>query len=151
MAALKPLDRTGSPEVDAALARMSAKIGYRPNALATMARRPEALKALLSLIEEVIFRPGASALGLRWIAAYATCVGAGCGYSGAHAAHGAVEAGEALSHVVAAAYAPAGGNFTPGEQGLLQMAAAIGRTGSGAAYAEAARDQAGEAAVAVSV
>lgn len=148
MAVLKPLDRTGSPEVDAALARMAAKIGYRPNALATMARRPEALKAVLSLIEEVIFRPGASALGLRWVAAYATCVGAGCGYSGAHAAHGAVEAGEALSRVVAAAYAPAGGNFTPSEQGLLQMAAAIGRTGSGAAYSEAARDQAGEAVVA---
>ena len=67
-----------------------------PNALATMARRPKALGAVLSLAEQVIFEPGASAVGLRWMAAYATCVGAGCGYSGTHAAHGAVDAGEAL-------------------------------------------------------
>ncbi len=148
MAILQPLSHAGSPEADAALDRMSARIGYRPNALATMARRPQALGAVLSLVEQVIFAPGASPVGLRWMAAYATCVGAGCGYSGTHAAQGAVEAGEALSRVVAAAYTPADGGFGPGEQLLFKMAGAIGRTGDGSPFAEAAREQAGEAVLA---
>lgn len=145
MAILQPLSHAGSPEADVALDRMSARIGYRPNALATMARRPQVLGAVLSLVEQVIFAPGASPVGLRWMAAYATCVGASCGYSGTHAAHGAVEAGEALSRVVAAAYSPEGGGFGPGEQIVLKMAGAIGRTGDGSSYAEAARELAGEA------
>lgn len=145
MAILRPLSHAGSPDADAALDRMSARIGYRPNALATMARRPQALGALLSLVEQVIFEPGASAVGFRWLAAYATCVGAGCGYSGTHAAHGAFEIGEALPRVVAAAYAPEAGGFGPGEQLLLKMAGAIGRTGDGSCWAEAARERAGEA------
>lgn len=148
MAVLEPLDRAVSPEAESALDRLSARIGYRPNALATMARRPGALAAVLSLIEEAVFRPGASAVGLRWMAAYATCVGAGCGYSGAHAAHGAVEAGEALSRVVAAAYAPAHRGFATGERALLEMAGEIGRTGSGAAWTGPALDMAGEAVLA---
>lgn len=148
MAVLKPLDRAGLPEAEAALGRLSARIGYRPNALATIARRPEALMAVLSLIEEVVFRPGASAVGLRWMAAYATCVGAGCSYSGAHAAHGAVEAGEALSRVVAAAHTPSDLGFTPSERALFKMAAEIGRTGSGAAQAGLAHQVAGEAVLA---
>ncbi len=126
MAILQPLSHAGSPEADVALDRMSARIGYRPNALATMARRPQVLVAVLSLVEQVIFAPGASPVGLRWMAAYATCVGASCGYSGTHAAHGAVEAGEALSRFVAAAYSPEGGGFGPGEQIVLKMAGANG-------------------------
>ena len=145
MTILQPLSHAGSEEANAALDRMAARIGYRPNALAAMARRPQALGAVLSLVDQVIFEPGASSVGLRWMAAYATCVGADCGYSGMHAAHGAVDAGEALPRVVAAAYAPEGGGFGPDEQLLLQMAGAIGRTGTGACYAEAAREQAGEA------
>lgn len=148
MAILQPLPGAGSPEADAALHRMSARIGYRPHALSTMARRPGTLMAVLSLVEEVVFKPGASPFRLRWLAAYATCVGAGCGYSGVHAAHGAVEAGEELSRVVAGAYAPRNAGFNPGEQALLEMANAIGRTGDGALFAEAARDQAGEAVLA---
>lgn len=126
MTILQPLSHAGSPDVDAALDRMSARIGYRPNALTTMARRPQALSAVLSLVEQVIFEPGASAVGFRWMAAYATCVGAGCGYSGTHAAHGAVDAGVALPRVVAAAYAPEDGGFGIGEQLLLKMAGANG-------------------------
>lgn len=145
---LQPLPRAGSPDADAALDRMSARIGYRPNALATMAHRPRALIAVLSLAEQAVFEPGASPLGLRWLAAYATCVGAGCGYSGTHAAHGAMEAGEALPRVVAAAYAPGGGGFGPSERALLEMAGAIGRTGDGSSFAEAAREQAGVAVLA---
>ncbi len=103
---------------------------------------------MLSLVEQVIFEPGASAVGFRWMAAYATCVGAGCGYSGTHAAHGAVDAGVALPRVVAAAYAPEDGGFGIGEQLLLKMAGAIGRTGDGSSCAEAAREQAGEAVLA---
>ena len=148
MMVLQPLSHAGSPDADAALDRMSARIGYRPNALATMARRPKALGAVLSLAEQVIFEPGASAVGLRWMAAYATCVGAGCGYSGTHAAHGAVDAGEALPRVVTAAYAPEDGGFGPGEQILLKMAGAIGRSGDGSSWAEAAREQTGEAVLA---
>lgn len=129
MTILQPLTNAGSADADAALDRLSARIGYRPNALATMARRPQVLGAVLSLVEQVIFEPGASAVGFRWMAAYATCVGAGCVYSGTHAAHGAVDAGEVLPRVVAAAYAPEGGSFAPGEQLLLKMAGAMGRWG----------------------
>ena len=135
MALLQPLSDTGSPDIDAALNRMSDRIGYRPHALATMARRPEALLTVLSMIEKVMFAPGASAGPLRWLAAYATC-------------DGAVEAGESLPRVVAAAYRPGDGGFAPGEQALLLMSGAIGRTGSGAHFAKAARDQAGEAVLA---
>lgn len=73
MAVLKPLAHAGLPAADAALDRMSGRIGYRPHALATMARRPEVLLAVLSLMKEVIFKPGACAVGLRWKARRRWC------------------------------------------------------------------------------
>ena len=141
---LQPLAGAGFPAADEALDRLSARIGYRPHALSPIARRPSALAAVLSLVEEVIFKPGASAFELRWMAAYATCVGAGCGYSGVHAAHGAVDAGVALARVVSSAYSPGDEGFNPGEQALLHMAGAVGRSGDGAMFAVTARDEVGE-------
>ena len=55
MTILQPLSHAGSPDVDAALDRMSARIGYRPKALG----------AVLSLVEQVMFEPGVSAVGFR--------------------------------------------------------------------------------------
>ena len=126
MARLEPLPQVGSDEAGAALGRIEALVGYRPNALATMARVPLALEPLLALVDAVINSEGSVPKNLKWLAALAVSWSAGCPYSACHAAHGAEHLGEPLERVRAVVSAPAGPLFSAAERSVLSLAHAVG-------------------------
>ncbi len=76
------------------LRQLIAFVGYRPNALFTMAKRPGLLDAVLGLVRVTVRGDGQLSEGLRFLIAAETSRAAGCRYSAAHAAHAAAHAGE---------------------------------------------------------
>lgn len=95
MAHLDPLDRTtlGSLE-EHFRERYDDTIGFTPNSLLTMARRPELVSALGNLIT-TIWRTGTVPAGLKALVGLVSSTSAGCRYCQAH------EAVDARAHGVA--------------------------------------------------
>lgn len=110
-----------------ALDRIEQLVGYRPNALATMARVPGMLEGVLALVHAVVRAPGTVPEGLKWLVAFAVSSAAGCPYSACHAAHGGEHLGETLDRVRGVLSDPGGPLFTAAERSALDLARAIGR------------------------
>jgi alkylhydroperoxidase family enzyme len=93
MAHLEPLDRGELGELDRHLVeRYDTTIGFTPNSLLTMARRPEIVVALGDLIT-TIWRTGTVPAGLKALAGLVSSTSAGCRYCQAHEAVDAVAHG----------------------------------------------------------
>ena len=94
MAHLDPLDRDGLGELDAHFReRYDETIGFTPNSLLTMARRPEIVTALGDLIT-TIWRTGTVPAGLKALVGLVSSTSAGCRYCQA------LEAVDARAHGV---------------------------------------------------
>lgn len=78
---------------DPALDELVRTLGYHPNALLTMARRPGLLLAILGLLRIVVWSEGAIPVPLRLLLACEASRGAGCLYTAAHVVHAAHHAG----------------------------------------------------------
>jgi alkylhydroperoxidase family enzyme len=76
-------------------------VGYRPNALMTMARKPGLLSAVLGLVGASLRGEGALAPDLRFLIACEASRGAGCFYSATHAVHAAHHMGLSWSKLAA--------------------------------------------------
>ena len=85
MANMEPLDRSGHPELEDVFRLYDDTMTFVPNSLATMARRPEILRALSDLIT-AIWRTGTVPVGLKPLVAIMASAAAGCRYCQAHEA-----------------------------------------------------------------
>lgn len=78
---------------DSALDELVRTLGYHPNALLTMARKPGLLPAVLGLLRIVVWSEGVIPVSLRLLLACEASRGAGCLYTAAHVVHAAHLAG----------------------------------------------------------
>lgn len=119
-------------------------LGYRPNALLTMARKPGLLPAVLELVQVALRGPGRLEEGLRFLAACEASRVAGCGYSAAHAAHAAIHLGVALPKLVELDQQATSSQYTPRERAALALATVAANAQDAEAHAR--RDAAFKAA-----
>jgi uncharacterized peroxidase-related enzyme len=82
---LPPLTRAELAEYELSLRRVESAMGFLPNSLLTMGRRPEILNAFARLVGAVM-GPGKVGLSLKSMVAYVASTAAGCRYCQAHMA-----------------------------------------------------------------
>ncbi len=142
MARIQPLADADAGGNAAELQALIEFVGYRPNALFTMARRDGLLGAVLGLVRCTIRGPGQLPEGFRFLIASEASRAAGCRYSAAHVAHAAAHAGVTLEKIVALPQRATSPLYTAAECAALDLAAVGGRAPMGntdAAFAAAAR------------
>lgn len=88
-ARITPLPESDPRAGDPMLEELVAFVGYRPNALLTMARKPGLLNAVLGLVQAALRGEGELSPELRFLVACEASRGAGCAYSATHAVHAA--------------------------------------------------------------
>ncbi len=123
-ARISPLAATDPRSADPRLEDLVAFVGYRPNALLTMAIKPGLLSAILQLAGVTVRGEGLLPEGLRFMLACEVSRGAGCYYSATHAAHGAFHAGVAWEKLAALNDYEHSAYFTPQERAALSIASA---------------------------
>ena len=99
-------------------------VGYRPNALLTMARKPGVLPAVLGLVQTTLRGAGLLEPALRFLVCAETCRGARCAYSSVHVVHAAHHAGVGWAQLDALPHHARGDRFSPRERAALAIAAA---------------------------
>jgi uncharacterized peroxidase-related enzyme len=100
MAYVKPLPREKIKEFEPLLAPIEAVLGFVPNSLLTMARRPEIVRAFAALAGGV--QSGTVRPELKQLVAHISSTAAGCRYCQAHTAHTAARIGVPLEKLEAA-------------------------------------------------
>src|SRR5918994_2357997 len=91
MAHVPPLPREEVPELEEAFQPVEERMGFLPNSLLTMARRPEILRAASSLAQAT--RTGTVSRELKELVALVASTAAGCRYCQAHTASNATRVG----------------------------------------------------------
>jgi uncharacterized peroxidase-related enzyme len=91
MARIPPLTREEASKLDDAFEPVEERMGFLPNSLLTMARRPEVLRAVASLAQAA--RTGTVSRELKELIALVASTAAGCRYCQAHTASNATRAG----------------------------------------------------------
>ncbi|MDR7093873.1 carboxymuconolactone decarboxylase family protein [Hydrogenophaga laconesensis] len=99
-------------------------VGYRPNALLTMARKPGVLPAVLGLVQTTLRGDGLIEPGLRFLLAAEACRGARCTYSAVHVVHAAQHAGVGWVQLDALPDHRRSGHFNARERAALGIASA---------------------------
>lgn len=84
MAHIKPLDRSVTPELAEDFAIFEEILGFIPNSLLTMQRKPEMVKGFGVLTKAVMSKGGEVDLGLMRLIAHFASRAAGCQYCEAH-------------------------------------------------------------------
>lgn len=92
MRRMEPLKVSKVPELQSSIASIREAMGFVPSSLLIMARRPEYVTALSTLVG-VIGGPGEIDQGLKFLVAEVASKAAGCQYCVAHSAHAAHQAG----------------------------------------------------------
>jgi alkylhydroperoxidase family enzyme len=130
MARVAPLSmQSGSTSAD--LQSLIDFVGYRPNALFTMAKRPGLLDAVLGMVRTTIRGAGRLPEDFRFLIGAQACRAAGCRYSAAHAAHAAAHAGMAEEKIAGMNSYESSPLFSPEERAALELAAIGGRAPMG--------------------
>ena len=93
MARLDPLPAGDSPELREEFAFFEKTLGFVPNSLLTMARRPALAKGLIALSKGVYDPKGEVDLGLKRMIGHVASMAAGCMYCRAHTATSAMRLG----------------------------------------------------------
>src|SRR5919106_2252616 len=91
MARIPPLPREDVPELEGSFGPVEQRMGFLPNSLLTMARRPEILRAVASLVQAA--RTGTVSRELKELVALVASTAAGCRYCQAHTASNATRVG----------------------------------------------------------
>jgi uncharacterized peroxidase-related enzyme len=122
VANLDPLDRTELAALEQHFReRYDDTIGFTPNSLLTMARRPEIVTALGDLIT-VIWRAGTVPSGLKALVALVASTSAGCRYCQAHEAVDAVAHGVPPEKVESVWSFEESALYTDAERAALRLA-----------------------------
>lgn len=101
MARLDPLPRNAAPELDEDFAFFERTLGFVPNSLLTMARRPSLAKGLIALSRGVYDPKGEVDLGLKRLLGHAASMAAGCMYCRAHTGTSAMRHGVSAEKLAA--------------------------------------------------
>lgn len=148
MARISPIENADAGGNAAELQALIDFVGYRPNALFTMARREGLLNAVLGLVRVTARGPGHFPEAFRFMIAAETSRIAGCRYTTAHVVHAAAHAGVVEAKIIALPERATSPLYDDAERTALDLAAAGGRLPMGdtsAAYAAAARHHGTEA------
>ena len=132
---LAPLADLAGADAPEGLQALVDFLGYRPNALLTMARKPGLLPAILELVQVALQRPGPLDEGLRLLAATEASRSAGCGYSAAHTAHAAEHAGVSLLKLAELDRYDSSPHYTAREKAALALASIAAQPMADAAHA----------------
>jgi uncharacterized peroxidase-related enzyme len=93
MARMQPLARDAAPDLDEDFAFFERTLGFVPNSLLTMARRPSLARGLIALSRGVYDPRGEVDLGLKRLIGHAASMAAGCMYCRAHTGTSAMRHG----------------------------------------------------------
>lgn len=128
MSRLLPLDRSSIPqELDPILAMIQSAMGFLPNSLLIMARRPELVQAFAGLAAAVNLNSDLPP-GLNNMIAYMCSYSAGCMYCQAHTHHSAHRAGTDKAKLDAIWEYETHPSFSEAERAALRFAQAAGQT-----------------------
>ena len=114
------------------------RMGFVPNSLKTLARKPEMLRAFVAFFVTVA-GPGKLSAELKQLIAHIASAAAGCRYCQAHTGHVAERAGASAEKVAAVWDYEASPLFTPAEKAALALAQAAAEVPNRAGAAEFAR------------
>ncbi len=101
MAEISPLARAELGEFEPVFRLVEAVMGFVPNSMLTMGRRPELLRAFAGLVGHVL-GPGRLPGELKQLVAYVSSLSAGCRYCQAHTSHSAHRQGASPEKIAAA-------------------------------------------------
>lgn len=128
MPLVTPLPADHDPEVTALAAFFDETLGFCPNSVLTMQRRPAIAKAFIQLNKAVMANEGRVTSALKRLIAYVCSLTAGCRYCQAHTIRAAERYGaeaEQLAHVWEFRTHPA---FSDAERAALEFAVAASAT-----------------------
>ncbi len=120
MSNVKPLSMDEAREFEPLLAPIEAAMGFLPNSLLTMARRPEILRAFAALAGAV--RKGTVSPELKQLVAHISSTAAGCRYCQAHTADSAARIGVPQAKLEAAWNFESDIGFEEPERAALRLA-----------------------------
>lgn len=101
MARLSPLPRDAAPDLDEDFAFFERTLGFVPNSLLTMARRPALVRGLIALSRGVYDPKGEVDLGLKRLLGHTASMAAGCLYCRAHTGTSALRHGVSAEKLAA--------------------------------------------------
>ena len=120
MARVPPLQREDVPELEDAFQPVEERMGFLPNSLLTMARRPEILRAASSLAQAT--RTGTVSRELKELVALVASTAAGCRYCQAHTASNATRLGAEAARIAHVWSYETSELFNPAERAALRLA-----------------------------
>lgn len=124
MARLDPLPRDVIPELQEEFAFFEKTLGFVPNSLLTMARRPALAKGLIMLSKGVYDPKGDVDLGLKRLIGHVASMAAGCMYCRAHTATSAMRLGVPAERLAALAEYQSSELFSDAERAAFDFALA---------------------------
>lgn len=134
-----PSSHSTATDTSEKLANLEQFSGYRPNALATMARRPGLLDAVLQMVNTILRQDGRLPESLRFLLACEAARQAGCLYTATHLAHAAHLTGASWERIDWLASPEPSALFSDAEWALLALARKLGSPQEKDAAWEAAR------------
>ena len=124
---LDPLPSDHTPELKDQFASFLKSLGFVPNSVLTMQRKPALVRAFVGLQSAIWGHDSEVDRGLKRLIAHISSLTAGDAYSMAHTASGALHFGvkpEKLAAIASYATSPL---FSPAEKAALEVAAAAGQ------------------------
>ncbi|MBM3374083.1 MAG: carboxymuconolactone decarboxylase family protein [Betaproteobacteria bacterium] len=122
MARMQPLSRDAMPELDDDFAFFERTLGFVPNSLLTMARRPSLARGLIALSRGVYDPKGEVDLGLKRLLGHAASMAAGCLYCRAHTGTSAMRHGVSAEKLAALPHYQRSALFTEAERVAIDYA-----------------------------
>jgi uncharacterized peroxidase-related enzyme len=124
MPLVSPLPASADPEVAELAAFFDETLGYCPNSVLTMQRRPAIAKAFIALNKAVMENQGRVTSGLKRLIGYLASLSAGCRYCQAHTIRAAERYGETEAKLARIWDYQTDPLFTPAERAALDFAVA---------------------------
>jgi len=125
MPGVEPLDRSDLEDLEPLLQAVEQVMGFVPNSMLTMARKPDLLRAFSALAGSVL-GPGKLSRELKQLVAFVTSNAAGCRYCQAHTSHSAHRAGSSAEKIEAAFEYETNSLFDEAERAALRLAQSAG-------------------------
>jgi uncharacterized peroxidase-related enzyme len=120
MARVAPVSRKDVPELEDAFAPVEQRMGFLPNSLLTMARRPVILRAVAELTQAA--RTGIVSPELKELVALVASTAAGCRYCQAHTASNATRKGAHAEKIAQVWSYESSDLFSEAERAALRLA-----------------------------
>ncbi|MDH5433109.1 MAG: carboxymuconolactone decarboxylase family protein [Gammaproteobacteria bacterium] len=131
MAHMKPLNKSATPELEEDFAIFERILGFVPNSLLTMQRKPEMVKAFGVLTKAVMSKDNQVDLGFMRLIAHFASRAAGCQYCEAHSLVAANIHGVSQEKLDAIWEYQTSEHYTPAERVALDYALAAGSVPNG--------------------